>query len=44
MSMYNLIENSDNYAKASLLCGNIVEINQKIIEQILNHLNLNQGL
>ena len=27
-----------------LLCGNIVEINQKIIEQILNHLNLNQGL
>ena len=37
MSMYNLIEYSDNYAKTS---GNILEMNQIIIYKILDHLGL----
>ena len=38
MPMYNFIEYSDNFAKTAG-CGNITEMKQMIIYQILNHLN-----
>ena len=40
MLMYNLIEYSNNYAKRTGSYGNILEMNQIIIYQILNHLSL----
>ena len=43
--MYNLLGYSENYAKRQLVYGNILEMSQiMIIQQILNHLNLNQAL
>ena len=39
--MYSLIEYSGNYPKKHLeLYGNITEMSQMTIQQILNHLNL----
>ena len=40
MPMYNLIEYSDNYPKTTGNYGNILEMNQTIIQKILNHLSL----
>ena len=41
-SMYNLIDNSNNYLKTSRSLDSITVINQMLTEQILNHWNLKQ--
>ena len=42
MPMNKLIEYRANYIKTSEAYINFVEMSQKILQQILNHLNLNQ--
>ena len=40
MPMYNLIKYGDNYLKHQEVFGNIIEMNQMIIYQNLDHSNL----
>ena len=43
MSMYNLIKYSVNYSKTWEVLNSFEEMIQKILQQTLNHLNINQG-